>query len=76
MKRLVKLSEMARILSTTDQTLWRWVRAGRDGIPVYGAGRTLRFDPEEVLVWFRQLRERDLQRFKDHLIQKEGAGQN
>ncbi len=74
--RLVKLPEMARILNTTDQTLWRWVRAGRDGIPVYGAGRTLRFDPEEVLVWFRHLRERDMQRFKEHMTQQECAGQS
>jgi predicted DNA-binding transcriptional regulator AlpA len=56
---LLDLAAMAKRIGVTKQTLWRWVRDGRDDIPVYGAGRTMRFDPEEMLAWFRSARTRE-----------------
>ncbi len=56
---LVKLPEAASHIGVTEQTLWRWTRKNLRGIPVYGTGRTLRFDLDELRGWFRDLRTSD-----------------
>jgi excisionase family DNA binding protein len=46
-KQLIDIKELSRRLSVPKGTLYQWVNLRR--IPFMKAGRSLRFDPEEVI---------------------------
>jgi len=47
MQRLIDINELSRLLSISKGTLYYWVYLRR--IPFIKAGRSLRFDPDEVI---------------------------
>ncbi len=49
---VVTLVEMARLLKVPQKTVYYWVN--RREIPFTKVGRHLRFDPEEVIHYFKQ----------------------
>ena len=47
MQRLINISELSQLLGISKGTLYNWVYLRR--IPFIKAGRSLRFDPDEVI---------------------------
>lgn len=69
---LVGLEEAAREIGITAQTLWRWSKANLHAIPAYGAGRSVRFDIEELRMWLRLVRHFDRARLDERIGGEEG----
>jgi len=54
---LVDVQTMARALNVSPSWLYQRTRQGHSAIPFYAIGRHVRFDPEEVLAFFRAKRD-------------------
>ena len=51
-EKFVSVKEIARVLTVSPATIYRWVSQGI--IPVYRFGKTWRFSVDEIIKWAKQ----------------------